>query len=64
MDPGQLRAIHRGQALLLATGAKPALVALQPWYTSGRAARTAAELATTIGQVTSHARAQLERDLP
>lgn len=64
MDPGQVRAIRRGQALLLATGAKPALVDLQPWYTSPRAGRTAAELATAIDQVTRHARADLRQDLP
>jgi type IV secretory pathway TraG/TraD family ATPase VirD4 len=64
MDPGQLRAIHRGQALLLATGAKPALVELQPWYTSDRATRTAAELATAIDEITTQARAELEQDPP
>jgi type IV secretory pathway TraG/TraD family ATPase VirD4 len=64
MNPGQLRAIPRGRALLLATGAKPALIELQPWYTSARAARTAAEHATAIDQLTRHARAELEQDWP
>jgi len=64
MDPGQVRAIRRGQALLLATGAKPALVELQPWYTGHRATRTTTELADAIDQITRHARAELRRDRP
>jgi hypothetical protein len=61
LDPGRLRALPRGQALLLATGAKPALIQLQPWYTGGRAQATSTELATAIDQITRHARAELDQ---
>jgi hypothetical protein len=64
MDAGQVRAIPRGQALLLATGAKPALVELQPWYAGKRAQRTSAELATAIDAITRHAKADLRQDSP
>jgi hypothetical protein len=64
LDPGQVRALPRGQALLLATGAKPAMVELQPWYTGPGAARISAELATAIDTITRHAAAELERSLP
>jgi type IV secretory pathway TraG/TraD family ATPase VirD4 len=61
LDPGRLRALPRGQALLLATGAKPALIQLQPWYTGDRAQATSTELATAIDQITRHARAELDQ---
>jgi type IV secretory pathway TraG/TraD family ATPase VirD4 len=64
MDPGQVRALPRGQALLLATGAKPALVELRPWYTGDRAQATSAQLATAIDTITRHAKAELHQDLP
>lgn len=63
LDPGQVRALPRGQALLLATGAKPAMVELQPWYTGPGAARISAELATAIDTITRHAAAELEKEL-
>ena len=64
LDPGQVRALPRGQALLLATGATPAMVELQPWYTGPGAARISSELATAIDTITRHAAAELEQELP
>jgi type IV secretory pathway TraG/TraD family ATPase VirD4 len=64
MEPGQVRALPRGQALLLATGTSPALIELQPWYTGTRAAQTAAELATAHQQLTHHARTHLNHHHP
>lgn len=37
LDAAAIRALPRGSALLLATGMKPALVNLKPWYKSPRA---------------------------
>ena len=38
LEPAAIRALPPGTALLLATGIKPALIHLAPWYTSPRAA--------------------------
>ncbi|MEU0237609.1 TraM recognition domain-containing protein [Nocardiopsis sp. NPDC006198] len=43
MDAASIRALPRGSGLLLATGMKPALVNLKPWYTSTRAAEIGRE---------------------
>lgn len=60
LEPGQVRALPRGKALLLATGSKPALVALQPWYTGPGAAAISADLAASIDAITTAARAELD----
>jgi type IV secretory pathway TraG/TraD family ATPase VirD4 len=45
-----IRELPRGRALLLATGSKPAMLTLQPWYTGPRAAEiSAAETAARAG---------------
>lgn len=64
LEPGQIRALPRGQALLLATGAKPAMVELQPWYSGPGATQISAELAASIDTITVHAAAELERETP
>lgn len=64
LEPGQVRALPRGKALLLATGARPAMVELQPWYTGRGAASISAELAASIDTITAHAAAELDRELP
>jgi type IV secretory pathway TraG/TraD family ATPase VirD4 len=64
LDPGQVRALPRGRALLLATGAKPAMVELQPWYTGPGATRITADLAAAIGTITRHAAAELAQERP
>ncbi len=38
LEPAAIRALPPGTALLLATGIKPALIRLTPWYTGPRAA--------------------------
>jgi type IV secretory pathway TraG/TraD family ATPase VirD4 len=46
LEPAAIRALPPGTALLLATGIKPALIRLTPWYTGPRAAEiTAAQQA-------------------
>ena len=45
MSAASVRALPRGSGLLLATGMKPALINLKPWYTSGRAAEIGQEFA-------------------
>jgi type IV secretory pathway TraG/TraD family ATPase VirD4 len=55
LDPGQIRALPRGTALLLASGAKAALVKPQPWYQGPDAARLAAHTQTAISQITTWA---------
>jgi type IV secretory pathway TraG/TraD family ATPase VirD4 len=37
LPPEQVRALPRGSALVLATGCRPAMVTLQPWYSGPRA---------------------------
>lgn len=64
LEPGQVRALPRGQALLLATGARPAMVELQPWYAGPGATRVSAELAASIDAITARAAAELDRELP
>jgi hypothetical protein len=59
-----VRALPRGKALLLATGARPAMVELQPWYTGRGAASISAELAASIDTITARAAAELDRELP
>jgi type IV secretory pathway TraG/TraD family ATPase VirD4 len=42
LGPEDIRALPRGTALLLATGTRPALIDLQPWYSSPSAAAVTA----------------------
>ena len=52
-----VRELGKGQALLLATGAKPALLNLQPWYTGPHATQITAAAATATQLITQRARA-------
>jgi len=52
-----VRELGKGQALLLATGAKPALLSLQPWYTGPHATQIAAAATTATQLITQRARA-------
>jgi type IV secretory pathway TraG/TraD family ATPase VirD4 len=45
LPPEDLRALPKGWALLLATGCRPALLQMQPWYDGARAADIRAALA-------------------
>jgi len=55
LDPGQVRALPRGTALLLASGAKPALIKPQPWYQGPHADRLATDTKAAIGQIAAWA---------
>ena len=44
MQAADIRALPPGTALLLATGARPALLTLRPWYTGPHASRIAAAI--------------------
>ena len=46
LEPAAIRALPPGSALLLATGAKPALIGLRPWY----AGRSAAQITAAVHQ--------------
>jgi len=50
-----VRELGKGQALLLATGAKPALITLQPWYTGPHATQITAAAATATKLITQRA---------
>ena len=45
LEAADIRALPPGSALLLATGARPALISLRPWYTGPHAARITAAIA-------------------
>ena len=50
-----VRELGKGQALLLATGAKPALLSLQPWYTGPHATQITAAATTATQLITQRA---------
>ncbi len=50
-----IRELPKGRALLLATGSKPALLTLQPWYHGPRAAEITAAEATAMASITARA---------
>jgi type IV secretory pathway TraG/TraD family ATPase VirD4 len=62
LEPADLRALPRGQAILLATGAPAALVGLQPWYTGAHAETIATGNNASIDAITRHARAHLKAE--
>lgn len=57
LDPGQVRALPRGTAILLASGAKPALIRPQPWYQGPDAARLAADTRAAVAQIAAWSQA-------
>jgi len=59
-----VRELGKGQALLLATGAKPALLSLQPWYTGPHATQIAAASTTATQLITQRARATTTATAP
>lgn len=50
-----LRQLSKGQALLLATGCRPALVSLRPWYNGPQAADIKAAHDETLAALTARA---------
>ncbi len=56
-----VRELAKGRALLLATGTKPALITLQPWYTGPHAAQITAAETTALQLITQRASSSTER---
>jgi hypothetical protein len=64
MGPEDVRALKRGTAILLASGARPALLRLDPWFRQPGAAVLGAATAAAIGQISDAAeRERLVGDL-
>jgi hypothetical protein len=57
LEAGQVRALPRGTAILLASGAKPALIRPRPWYEGPDAARLAADTNTAVAQIATWSQA-------
>ena len=55
LEPAAIRALPPGTALLLATGIKPALIHLTPWYAGPRAAEITRERDAAQEQIRDHA---------
>ncbi|MFC0862417.1 type IV secretory system conjugative DNA transfer family protein [Sphaerimonospora cavernae] len=55
LEPAAIRALEPGTALLLATGVRPALIRLRPWYTGPHAQPVAAALDHATASITEHA---------
>lgn len=55
LPPEAIRALPRGQALVLATGARPGLIALQPWYRGPRATHITAAAQAASHRITTRA---------
>ena len=55
LPPEAIRALPRGQALVLATGARPGLIALQPWYQGPRAHHITAAHQAASHRITARA---------
>ena len=55
LEPAAIRALPPGTALLLATGIKPALIHLTPWYATPRAAEITREVDAAQEQIRQHA---------
>jgi type IV secretory pathway TraG/TraD family ATPase VirD4 len=51
LEPAAIRALPPGTALLLATGAKPALIHLTPWHAGPRAAQISAAQAAAQDEI-------------
>lgn len=56
-----VRELAKGRALLLATGTKPALITLQPWYTGPHAAQITAAQTTALQLITQRASSTTDR---
>ncbi|MEN3308862.1 MAG: hypothetical protein V7603_5064 [Micromonosporaceae bacterium] len=64
MGPEDVRALKRGTAILLASGARPAMLQLSPWFRRPIAAALSADTATAIAQISDAAeRERLVADL-
>ncbi|MER5339351.1 TraM recognition domain-containing protein [Streptomyces mirabilis] len=59
LPPDKIRALPKGTALLLATGVKPALIRLRPWYKDPGAAAISAAAKAETAAITERAAARL-----
>ncbi|WP_329151262.1 TraM recognition domain-containing protein (plasmid) [Streptomyces niveus] len=55
MDVGELRALPKGRALLLATGVRVAMIRLRPWYQESDAAELAIDAKVETGEIAARA---------
>jgi type IV secretory pathway TraG/TraD family ATPase VirD4 len=55
LSPAAIRALPKGRALLLATGSRPALLRLQPWYAGTRAAQVRAASTAATADIAQRA---------
>ncbi|GJF32642.1 hypothetical protein KNE206_53420 [Kitasatospora sp. NE20-6] len=60
LPPDQIRALKKGSALLFATGIKPALLQLKPWYKEPGAGEIGKASAQQTAAITERARAKAE----
>ena len=60
MAPEALRELAKGTAVLLATGCRPALLEMQPWYRSKQAAAIQDDYDTALEMMTRTANAHLD----
>jgi len=58
LDAADIRALAPGSALLLATGARPALISLRPWYTGPQAS----QITAAIGRAEAAMQRAAQRD--
>ncbi|WP_333751317.1 type IV secretory system conjugative DNA transfer family protein [Streptomyces sp. IBSBF 2394] len=59
LPPDKIRALPKGTALLLATGIRPALIRLRPWYKEPGAAFISAQAKAEANAITARAAARL-----
>ncbi|GLZ15629.1 hypothetical protein Acsp04_58640 [Actinomadura sp. NBRC 104425] len=64
LEAADIRALPAGTALLLATGTKPALIRLRPWYQGPHADRIHQAIKTASAAITEAARRHYNRDGP
>ncbi|MFI6244397.1 TraM recognition domain-containing protein [Micromonospora sp. NPDC050795] len=61
MPADKIRALPKGTALLLATGIRPALIQLRPWYKESNAAAISADAEAEVHAITERAAAAWQR---
>ncbi|GLI00920.1 type IV secretory system conjugative DNA transfer family protein [Phytohabitans aurantiacus] len=55
MEPGDVRALKRGTAILLASGARPAMLELNPWFRQAIAPTLSAHTAAAVARISDAA---------
>ncbi|MFJ9116053.1 type IV secretory system conjugative DNA transfer family protein [Streptomyces sp. NPDC102394] len=64
LPPDKIRALPKGTALLLATGVRPALIRLRPWYKEPGAAVISAQAKAEANAITARAAARATGGVP